>query len=262
MQCSEAGHSKCRVPQPRTELRSPAAQAGPAAIPRKDTMSAEQYCQDWRQIRLFSGDSSRLWYPSLLQRILSPLFSDYPGPLLFFSQYVCPRDGQAADNGDTDINQLPDAFLHPSPAGYLHKSVRIRMKGDAVEQNLAQRLDAAPPDEFWHDAVRDYDLLDDLGGPRFSPDVALARRQERGRLIAEALRANARCVIDAIRQDPDGAPRFEANDHEENSRLSSTFQSLGHMYHQVWVDRDGWPLPVVAVPRAYLPGEWYNNLRL
>jgi hypothetical protein len=220
-------------------------------------IAIDDYPDQWRQVRLFCQRADPYWYAKAVVEILRPLFEAYPGPLLFGSRYCAPL---GLDDGDTDIAQLPAAFLHEFNGNRWHRSIRIRFRTDeGTEAEISERVHQSA--HYWFSAFLDYPILDDLGGPRFSPNQDNERRLQRTRLVAELLRANTRLVVDAVVQG-DGAPHFEENAHPENQRLRSSFQSVGHMLSNVWVDSSGIDLPVLAIPREALAPALFQDFRL
>lgn len=207
-------------------------------------MTDEEYCQNWRQARVFSSNTTSLWYPTLLGSVLKPVAEEFPSQKAFFSQYVLPL-GQ--DDGDTNIDMLPERFLQRVGEERIHRSIRVRFRrGTGAEDRVTEILGSSS--EYWYSGIRDYGIKDDLGGPRFSPNQEERSRLRRARLVAELLCCNSRLVLDAMIRDGDRY-RFEENGHELNRPLGSTFRSVGHIVSQVWVDHGGGPLPIfVEIP--------------
>jgi len=210
----------------------------------------KEYCEGWRQVRVFTRKTGPDWYPELLAGTVVPFASGFPEIPFFFSMYACPL---GTDDGDTEISQLPAEFRTGRGNADWHFSIRIRLHEDqAAETQLAELIDSDA--DLWYSergkAFRSFALLDDIGGPRFCPRQDPVARNRRARLVAEALRANNLVVLDAI---TGGSPyRFEKNEHPENSPSWSTFVSLGHMFNNVWKDPKGRDLGISVVMQNHL----------
>ncbi len=211
-------------------------------------MTDQEYCSDWRQVRVFTMDTSAFWYPRLLHTAVSPLSVRKQHHDVFVSKYQAPL---GYDDGDTAIESLTPQFLFERDGQQWHSSVRIRFRGnDEFEADLGVILERES--SLWYSDFLDYDLQSDLGGSRFCPNKELAASRHRARLIAEVLCANSRVVLDAIAADR-GDIRFERNENELNMPLGSTFRSLGHMVSNAWDLSEGGSIPVYVLQRSLYP---------
>jgi len=205
-------------------------------------VNATEYCEGWKQARVFSKYTGPQWYPEILVAVVAPLTVEFPENPLFFSKYACPLN---KDVGDTEIQQLPPEFRIPNQGDDWHLSVRLRFRGsDQIEGRLAELIDSDT--RYWYSEsgkpFRVFDLIKDIGSTRFSPSQENSARERRARLVAEALRANNLVVLDAILGPPS---KFEENMDGFNAPGRSTFISMGHMYNNVWEDYSGQPLPIL-----------------
>lgn len=205
-------------------------------------MDDTEFCDDWRQARIFSEFNSPEWYPALIADVVAPLAAEFAMRPWFFSMYVCPF---GTDDGDTNIGSLPASFITQVGSQSCHASVRLRFRSDRPFEARLTALLAGIPSLWCNESgypYRPYDLLVDLGGARFGTIHHGPRQSRRARLIAEALRANNLVVLDAILPGP---PRhFERNVHPQNFPTWSPFLSLGHMFNNVWKEEHGGDLGV------------------
>lgn len=211
-------------------------------------MTDQEYCSDWRQVRVFTTDTSAFWYPELLHTVVSPLVARHQHHDFLVTKYCVPL---GYDDGDTSIRDLPPQYLFKQEGKQWHSSVRIRFRGnDEFEAGLGAMLERES--SLWYSDFLDYGLQSDLGGPRFCPNRDLAASRHRARLIAELLCANSRVVLDAIAADR-GDIRFERNENDLNSPLGSTFRSLGHMVCNAWDLSEGGSMPVYVLQGSLYP---------
>jgi len=202
-------------------------------------MTYREYCSSWRQVRVFTRNRSKFWYPRLLHAVVSPLVAHHQHHDLFVTKY-CGQLGD--DDGDTSIRDLPPQYLFVHKGEKWHSSVRIRYRfDDTLEAELRKALERES--ELWYSDFVSYDLQSDLGGPRFCPTRTETALLHRATLIGEVLCSNSRVVLDAIAEDGPNI-RFEQNQDKENMPLGSTFQSLGHMVCKSWELWQGGPVPV------------------
>jgi len=205
-------------------------------------MTDREYCSGWRQVRVFTTNRSKFWYPELLHAVVSSLAARHQHHDLFVSKYCAPL---GHDDGDTSIGDLPPQYLFEQEGKQWHSSVRIRYQfDDTFEAELRTALEREF--ELWYSDFLNYDLQSDLGGPRFCPTRTEAASLHRARLIGEVLCSNSRVVLDAIVEDGPNI-RFEQNQDKRNMPLGSTLQSLGHMVCNAWELWQGGPVPVFVL---------------
>src|SRR5205807_579429 len=121
---------------------------------REHRMNDEEFCKDWRQVRVFFGDFSPAGFRSFHWSVTLPLVQAGLSVPLFVSHYAC---SDAQDSGDTDIQALPSVFRRPDKN---HHSIRIRFRdADGAEQQLNQAIAGVTS---WHSGFRTYEPIGDL----------------------------------------------------------------------------------------------------
>ena len=203
-------------------------------------MTDDKFNQNWFQVRIFSRVPMPQQYVDLLVRVTKPFQDQSKALRFFFSHYFCPL---GTDDGDTDINALPQDFRFVEPSGRAwHGSLRLRFRERGAEREILRNLLNGQAD-FWHSAILPCTPEGVLPPDRFATDQQPIPRARRIRLVAELLQANCRLVLDNLQQEA-GDWRFQENQHDENKRLGSVVKSVEHMILNVWRHNNGAPFPI------------------
>ncbi len=219
-----------------------------------------------RQTRVFvlSVEPAAGWAETLIGRVFRQLTEEFAESLVWFwfSRYGTTIDG---DNGDCDIDQIPDEYKQPQQAGGVgfHRSLRFRFNiSDAAQMAFEGRLQQLiTQHSYCISDIRDYDYVADTGCHRFLgvENRLPARDVRRADLVTHLYQTIAQLVIDCL-VGPDAAGRFaiETNDNGQNPN-GSTFESIHHLFYNITQV----PLSVlIAVgPQAGLLGTFWGQPR-
>ena len=193
-----------------------------------------------RQTRVFvpSDEPVNDWAETLIGRVFRQVAEEFAEPLtwFWFSRYATTLNG---DNGDCDIDMIPDVYKQPQQigGGGFHRSLRFRFNINvasqvAFEDRLQQLI---TQHGYFISDIRDYDYVADTGGHRFLgiENRHPGRDVQRANLVTHLYETISRLVVDCL-VGPDPAGRFtiETNDNEQNPNRS-TFESLHHLFYNI-----------------------------
>jgi hypothetical protein len=202
-------------------------------------MTDEKFHQNWFQVRIFTKVRHPLRFADLSGRILKPFVEQQPTLRFLISQYFVPL---GMDDGDTNIQLLPQDFLIPESNLNCHASVRLRFREWKSERQALKNLLNGQTD-FWHSDIRACTPEEVLPPDRFATDQQPIPRAHQIRLVTELLQANSRLVINNLYSDA-GVWKFHENRHSENIPIGSVIKSVEHMVLNIWRRNDGMPFPI------------------
>jgi hypothetical protein len=192
-----------------------------------------------RQTRVFVPYTETSdWAETLIGRVFRQVVQEFDARLrwFWFSRYVCIISMPGEDVGNCEFDTIPAEFKRPFPgcsqAG--HRSLRFRFEIDdsdqaAFETRLQQLLGQYG---YAFSDIRDYDQVEDTGGPRF---LGVENRQsgrdiQRARLVTALYHVISQIVMDAL-VGPDQSDHYhvEHNDNQQNPH-GATFESLHRLF--------------------------------
>ena len=193
-------------------------------MPKLNAPMSTQLTSAWRQTRIFSRNFTDAWYLDLLTSVVIPFHHRFPEAPFFVTRYRSVRNAADEDKADTEIQNLPGAFLNP--ADNEHRSLRLRYAATGEEDSfLDHQIDR---NRFWISDIRGFDVVDGLGNPRFSTSTDLGRRRMRAEIFAQILWHHSRLVLDTV-VNPGGAAEFEENIDRNNTDQRTVFATELHL---------------------------------
>jgi len=205
-------------------------------------MAPQEYCTNWRQVRVFIPDQHPGNFSSFHNANTRPLVQGGGLDTPFFISHYLWSD---ADSADTVIANLPPQYRFGPIADptdstkpwidaqgnmiTVHASIRFRWREDAAG-HYEQQLRGIIPANCWFSDFREFIMPDGMAHGRFSdyPVVNVADNERRAHMVGEILHHNSRLYLDMLRNGANGAVSESSND-DLNYILKSLLQSVMHM---------------------------------